>query len=141
MTKKIKIPIMLKMTAIPPMVMTARASRSKMRRHITLVDWCDIVCRGVWPYAPTEGEGARAGPVSLVKFLDFLLDRAGLQWEKPVFDRHLLSFFTIDEFDEFSDDWIQRFIGHLVDIEIEVAPERIRPIVRVLLAEIGRAHV
>src|SRR6185295_11181330 len=104
-----------------------------MRRHVRLVDWCATMCRGVWPYAPVTGEGAGAESDSLVKFLEFLLDHVGLQWKKSVFDHHLLTFFTIDEFDEFSDDRIQRFIRSFVDIEIEVAPERIRPIIGVLL--------
>ena len=111
-----------------------------MRRHITLIECCDTFCRGVWPYAPTAGEGARAGPVSLVKILEFLFDRGGLQREKPVFDHHFLPFFTIDEFNEFSDDRIQRFIGRLVDIDIEMAPERIRSIVRVLLIGLLKRH-
>src|SRR6476620_11565624 len=111
-----------------------------MRRRITLAEWCEIVCGGVWPYAPAAGKGDGAGPPSLIKFLEFLLDRAGFQREKSVFDHDLLPFFTIDEFDEFSDDRIQRFIRRLVDIEIEVAPERIRPIVRIFLAGIFKRH-
>src|SRR6185295_9958043 len=106
-----------------------------MRRRVTLVEWwCDVVCRGVWPYASAAGKGGGAGSPSLVKSLEFLLDRVGFQREKPILDHHFLPFFTIDKFDEFSHDRIQRFIGRLVDIEIQVPPERIRSIVRVLLA-------
>src|SRR6185503_10389233 len=104
-----------------------------MRRPVIVVEYRDIVVRGVWPYAPAAEEGARAGSPSLVKFLEFLLDRRGLQRKKPVLDHYSLSFFTVDEFDEFGDDRIQRFIGRLVNIEIEVAPERIGSIVCVLL--------
>ena len=93
-----------------------------MRRHITAVECRDIVGRGVNPYAPAAGEGTRAGLGSLLKFLEFLLDRVGLQRKKSVLDHDLLPFFAIDEFDELSNDRIQWFIGLLVDIEIEVAP-------------------
>src|SRR4029077_3282140 len=105
-----------------------------MRRRITLAEWCEIVCRGVWPCAPAAGKGDGAGSPSLVKSLEFLLDRGGFQREKPILDHHFLPFFTINKLDEFLDDRIQWFIGHLVDIEIQVPPERIRPIVCVLLA-------
>ena len=112
-----------------------------MRRRITLVEWCAIVGRGVWPYTPTAaGERAKGGSLSLVKFLEFLLDRDGFQREKSVLDYHLLPFFTIDKFDEFSDDRIQWLIGRLVDIEIEKTPKRIRSIVRVLLAGLLERH-
>src|SRR6267143_387491 len=112
-----------------------------MRRRITLVEWCAIAGRGVWPYTPTAGgEGAKGELLSLVKFLEFLLDRDGFQREKSVFDHELLPFFTIDKFDEFSDDRIQWFIGRLVDIEIEMTPKRIRSIVRVLLAGLLKWH-
>src|SRR6185295_18161751 len=105
-----------------------------MRRRITLAEWCEIVCRGVWPYAPTAGKGDGAGSPSLVKSLEFLLDRVGFQREKPILDHHFLPFFTIDKLDEFTDDRIQWFIGYLIDIEIQVPPERIRSIVCGLLA-------
>ena len=77
-----------------------------MRRHISLVERRDNVGRGVWLYAPTAGEGAKTGSPSLVKVLEFLLDRVGLQREKPVLDHHFLPFFTVNEFNEFFDDRI-----------------------------------
>ena len=99
-----------------------------MRRHITAAECRDIAGRGAEPYAPAAGEGTRAGLGSLLKFLEFLLGRVGLQREESVFDHDLLPFFAIDEFDELSNDRIQGFIGLLVDIEIEVTPERIGPL-------------
>src|SRR5688572_3898117 len=98
-----------------------------------LVELCDIVCKGVTPYAPALGKGGGAGLLSLVKFFEFLLDRGCFQRKKSVFHYCALPFFAVDEFDEFYDDRIQWFIGSLIDIEIEVSPERVGAVVGVLL--------
>src|SRR6185503_14072522 len=111
-----------------------------MRRPVIVVEYRDIVVRGVWPYAPAAEEGARAGSPSLVKFLEFLLDRRGLQRKKPILDHDFLTFLTVDKLDEFFDDRIQRFIRSLVDIQIEMAPEWVGSIVRVLLVGFHIRH-
>src|SRR5262245_20873828 len=100
--------MMLRMTAIPPRVITPWASRSKKRRQVRLVEECTVSCRGAWPYTPAAGEAAGAGADSLVKPLEFLVDYLGLQWKKSVLGHDLLTFLTIDKFDEFLDHRIQR---------------------------------
>src|SRR5262245_52120965 len=132
--------MMLRMTAIPPIVITARASRSKKRRQVRLVEGCARSCRGAWPYTPAAGDAAGAGSDSLVKPLEFLVDCLGLQGEKSIFGHDLLTFLTIDKFDEFLDHWIQRFIRRLVDVEVEIAPDGVRPITCILLGGLFIRH-
>jgi len=85
---------------------------------------------------PPEGESTRAWSGSLVKLRQFLFDRIRLQREESILDHDLLPFFAVDKLDELFDDRIERLIGRLVHIEIEMPPERIGPIVGVLLGRL-----